>query len=116
MLKLNFNLEFNDLYSLTGLRQLNAAWGEYLRNASEELFARLQNVVSVEVGGKEESELILKLAPYLDDFIAELFNIRNAVSLLSVRHQELSVISRVKRLFIQRVAVKGYVVEDELKI
>lgn len=60
---------------------------------------------------KAESELLLALAPYLDDFIAELFGIEREVLALSARHHELAPLYRVKRLFVQRKAMHKYKAE-----
>ncbi len=55
--------------------------------------------------GKPESELLIALAPHLEDFIAELFGIEAAVSALAARHHELAPLFACKRLFVQRKAM-----------
>ena len=54
---------------------------------------------------KDESELLIALAPHLDDFIARLFGIEAEVQALAARHHELAPLYSVKRLFVQRRAL-----------
>src|SRR5262245_34998959 len=58
--------------------------------------------------GKAESDLIVELAPELEDFIAELFGIADEVRVLRSRHDALTPLYEVKRLFVQRRAAKKY--------
>src|SRR5208282_189922 len=53
------------------------------------------------------SDLLVDLAPHLEDFIGELFGIAAEVRALQARHHELAPLYSVKRLFVQRRAVKG---------
>ena len=66
------------------------------RNAAEPLAA------------KAESELLLALAPHLDDFIGQLFNIEAEVQALSAQHHKLAPLYSIKRLFVQRKAMHKY--------
>src|SRR4051812_34336656 len=54
---------------------------------------------------KQESELLIALAPHLDDFLAWLFGIEAEVAALSARHHELAPLYGVKRNFVQRKAM-----------
>src|SRR5262249_57984684 len=54
-----------------------------------------------------ESSLLVDLAPHLEDFIGELFGIEAEVRALQARHHELAPLYSVKRLFVQRRAVKA---------
>jgi NADPH-dependent glutamate synthase beta subunit-like oxidoreductase/NAD(P)H-flavin reductase len=58
--------------------------------------------------GKAESDLIVELAPELEDFIGELFGITDEVRSLRLRHDALAPLYEVKRLFVQRRAAKKY--------
>src|SRR5208282_3002835 len=58
------------------------------------------------------SDLLVDLAPHLEDFIGELFGIAADVRALQARHHELAPLYSVKRLFVQRRAVKGVKEED----
>ena len=55
---------------------------------------------------KAESDLLVDLAPHLEDFVGELFGIAAEVRALQARHDELAPLYSVKRLFVQRRAVK----------
>jgi NADPH-dependent glutamate synthase beta subunit-like oxidoreductase/NAD(P)H-flavin reductase len=57
---------------------------------------------------KAESELLLALAPHLDDFIGQLFNIEAEVRALSAQHHKLAPLYSIKRLFVQRKAMHKY--------
>src|SRR4029450_13027204 len=57
------------------------------------------------LAAKAESELLLALAPHLEDFIARLFHIEADVQALAARHHALSPLYTVKRLFVQRKAM-----------
>ena len=64
----------------------------------------------------EESNLLVDLAPHLEDFIGELFGIDAEVRALQARHHELAPLYSVKRLFVQRRAVKGVKEADAVAI
>src|SRR5919205_1205599 len=52
------------------------------------------------------SDLLVDLAPHLEDLIGELFGIAAEIRELQARHDELAPLFSVKRLFVQRRAVK----------
>src|SRR5262245_15488801 len=60
------------------------------------------------VADKAESDLIVELAPELEDFVAELFGISDEVRALRSRHNALAPLYEAKRLFVQRRAAKKY--------
>ena len=64
----------------------------------------------------DESNLLVDLAPHLEDFIGELFGIAAEVRALQARHHELAPLYSVKRLFVQRRAVKGVKEADAVAI
>ncbi len=57
---------------------------------------------------KEEGELIVALGPHLEDFVAALFGIEDAIDALAERTHALDPIHKCKRLFVQRQAIKKY--------
>ena len=59
------------------------------------------------LGHAAESDLLVDLAPHVEDFLGELFGIAAEVRALQARHHELAPLYSVKRLFVQRRAVKG---------
>src|SRR5262245_63029470 len=109
-LTLGFGLRFEELYSRDGLVRLDACFVDMLKARNGDLHRRLMAARAApdEVAGKTESDLIVELAPELDDFIAELFGIADEVRALRSRHDALAPLYEVKRLFVQRRAAKKY--------
>ena len=56
---------------------------------------------------KAESHLITSLGPILDDFVAELFGIQDALDEVVAQTKHLDPVHSCKRLFVQRQAVKN---------
>src|SRR5471030_1702751 len=108
-LALQHGLEFEDQYRRDGLIRLDAAFIRHLREADvglhNQLLAARRDPSAVEP--KTESELVVALAPHLEDFIGGLFGISAEVRALQGRHDALAPLYSVKRLFVQRRAVKG---------
>ena len=109
-LSLPTGFSFADLHAREGLLRIDRRFLEGLALADAELHERLlaARAGAVPLTAKAESELLLALAPHLDDFIAQFFGIEAEVSALSARHQELAPLYRVKRLFVQRKAMHKY--------
>ena len=57
-------------------------------------------------------ELLIALAPHLEDFVAGLFQIRAEVRALAARHHELAPLYACKRLFVQRRAQRAHKPEE----
>ena len=76
-LSLSFGFGFEDLYQRAGLKRLDEVFCRHLAEAAPELAERLtaarQDPRALAV--KQESELMLEVAPHLEDFIGELFGI-----------------------------------------
>ena len=109
-LTLGFDLRFADLYGRDGLVRLDGQFVDFLKAQSPELHNRLMTARAApeQLEGKPESDLIVELAPVLEEFIAELFGIAPEVEALRSRHQALAPLYSVKRLFVQRRAAKKY--------
>ena len=109
-LTLGFDLRFEDLYRRDGLVRLDRCFVEALAARDADLHNRLMAARAApdQVAGKAESDLIVELAPALEDFIAELFGIASEARVLEARHQALAPLYTVKRLFVQRRAAKKY--------
>ena len=118
MLKLLHGLSFADLYRREGLLRLDAAFVRTLESADPELSKRVvaARAAGNELAPKSESELLLALAPHLEDFIAALFGIEKEMAQLAGRHTELAPIYSCKRLFVQRKALHKYKLEEALKL
>src|SRR6266850_2316129 len=100
------------------LVRLDRAFVAHLADADTELHARLMAARS-DPGAIEhqvESDLVVDLAPHLEDFTGELFGIEAETRALQARHDELAPLYSVKRLFVQRRAVKGVKEADAVAI
>ncbi|MBX6368121.1 MAG: FAD-dependent oxidoreductase, partial [Rhodospirillales bacterium] len=108
-LALRYGLAFEDLYNREGLVRLDAAFISHLRETEPELHNRLVSAraAPATLDRKAESELLVELAPHVEDFIGSLFGIEAELRALQARHHELAPLYSVKRLFVQRRAVKG---------
>jgi NADPH-dependent glutamate synthase beta subunit-like oxidoreductase/NAD(P)H-flavin reductase len=107
-LVLGFGLDFEALYSRDGLARLDARFLEFLRARNVALHDSLVAARAAPAAAvtKAESELLVDLAPQLDDFLAELFGIRAEVDARRARDRALAPVYSVKRLFVQRRAAK----------
>jgi len=105
---LDFGISFPELYTRAGLERVDQAFLDALGQADAGLRDRLTaaRAEPAALPPKDESELIVALAPHLDDFLAGLFGIRAAATALQERHHALAPLYRAKRLFVQRRAVK----------
>jgi NADPH-dependent glutamate synthase beta subunit-like oxidoreductase/NAD(P)H-flavin reductase len=104
---LDFGFSFSDLYSRAGLARVDAAFLEYLGKSDAAL---AENLIAARaqpdaLAKKAESELLIAVAPHLEDFTAALFGISAEVQALSARHTELAPLYTIKRLFVQRRAM-----------
>jgi NADPH-dependent glutamate synthase beta subunit-like oxidoreductase/NAD(P)H-flavin reductase len=108
-LALKHGLGFADLHHRDGLVALDAAFIAHLAAGEVALHDRLVTARRdpVALAAKDESDLLVDLAPHLEDFLGELFGIGAAVRKLQARHDALAPLYTVKRLFVQRRAVKG---------
>ena len=103
-LKLAFGFEFRDLYDTAGLNRLDAAFLDYLQpELRERLTSGRTNPASL--ARKDESQLIIDVAPHLEDFIGHLFGITHNLNVLRDHHTDLAPIYTVKRRFVQRKAI-----------
>jgi len=103
-LSLKFGLTLDDLYRRDGLARLDATFLEALRESSPGLHDRLSAARRdpTALAPRPASALIVELAPYLEDFIGELFGIGAELRGLQARHAELAPLHAVKRRFVQR--------------
>jgi NADPH-dependent glutamate synthase beta subunit-like oxidoreductase/NAD(P)H-flavin reductase len=108
-LALKHGLQFPDLYRRDGLIELDAAFIAHLTATDVALHNRLVTARRdpAALDRKAESDLLTELAAHLEDFVGELFGITKEVRALQARHDALAPLYSVKRLFVQRRAVKG---------
>ena len=107
MLKLAHDLEFTDLHRRAGLERVDAAFLAHVAAVDAPLHAALLGARAhpEALAPKAESELLIALAPHLEDFTARLFGIEAEAAQLAAAHHELAPVFSVKRLFVQRVAL-----------
>ncbi|MEI9814478.1 MAG: hypothetical protein WDO18_18350 [Acidobacteriota bacterium] len=103
-LKLAFGLTFEDLYTREGIVRLDSAFLHHLQDADASLRAKVGEVRAnpASLERKPASELIIQLAPHVEDFIGELFGIEDELAALSKRHNDLAPLYALKRKFVQR--------------
>ena len=103
-------MTFEALYSREGLLRLDHAFVTALKERDASLHDRLAQARGDPgaLAPKQESALLLDLAPHLDHFISRLFGIEAEVSALRERHLELAPLYQVKRQFVQRKAMHRY--------
>src|SRR5437899_10961587 len=104
-MQLGFGITFPDLYERSGLLKLDAAFLAFLRDADRAAAERLSAARANPPSGLAESQLLIALAPHVEDFIARLFGIEREARALAERHNELAPLYSVKRQFVQRRAL-----------
>src|SRR5215510_12157027 len=109
---LGFGIQFGDLYDRAGLLRVDVAFREFLAGADAALAERLAAARSRPPATKEESDLLIALAPHVEDFLAKLFGIEAEARALAARHNELAPLWAVKRQFVQRRALHKVKPED----
>lgn len=107
-LTLGFAVSFADLYTPEGLAALDARFLEGLKAEDPPRAAQLEaaRTAPESLSKKEESALLLALAPALEDFLVRLFGIGPAVQELVAAQTDLAPLYTCKRTFIQRQVAK----------
>jgi NADPH-dependent glutamate synthase beta subunit-like oxidoreductase/NAD(P)H-flavin reductase len=115
---LGFGFVFTDLYQRDGLLRLDAKFLEDLKATDASLHDRLvaARSNSENVTRQEHSNLMVEVAPHLEDFIGELFDITGEIRALQERHHTLAPIYAFKRKFVQKRAVSGVTKEQAAAI
>ncbi|HYL25533.1 MAG TPA: FAD-dependent oxidoreductase, partial [Burkholderiales bacterium] len=104
-MQLGFGITFPDLYERDGLIKVDAAFLAFLGEADRAAADRLSAARAHPPAGLAESQLLIALAPHVEDFIARLFGIEREARALAQRHNELAPLYSVKRQFVQRRAL-----------
>ncbi|HKE39124.1 MAG TPA: FAD-dependent oxidoreductase [Casimicrobiaceae bacterium] len=110
MLKLGLGLSFGDLYSIAGLAHVDAGFVAQLGEADPSLLARLQAARRQpdSLGRAGESDLLMAIAPFVEDFVGRLFAIESEVAALQEAQHELAPLFACKRQVVQRKALNRY--------
>src|SRR5258708_30697583 len=108
-LTLKYDLGFAELYERDGLIRLDRAFVASLAEIDVALHGRLMagRADPAALDRKAESDLLVELAPHVEDFLGQLFGIAPDIRALQARHEELAPLYSVKRLFVQRRPVKA---------
>ncbi|TWT02826.1 FAD-dependent oxidoreductase [Reyranella sp. CPCC 100927] len=108
-LSLQHGLAFEDLYRRDGLARLDAAFVAGLAAANVELHNRFVTARAHPdaLAAKDESTLLIDLAPHVEDFVAGLFGVSAEAGALRARHDRLMPAYDCKRLFVQRHAARA---------
>src|SRR3954467_14430106 len=109
-LRLAHALRFEDLYEPAGLAAIDRHFLAALQAGDEGLAGRLlaARADPSALDQKAESQLILDLAGHVEDFVGTLFGIESELKELQARHNDLAPLFTVKRLFVQRRALKAH--------
>jgi len=109
-----FGLSFEDLYKQEGLARLDQTFLGHLHSADPSLGQRLVDARSNPSAPtrKQQSDLIVELAPHVEDFIGELFGISGDLRALQAKHHSLAPIYALKRRFVQKKAISGVTKEQ----
>ena len=113
-LKLAHGFGFADLYSRDGLTRLDGLFVDALTTADAALANRLlaARAAPDSLADKDESELLIAVAPHLESFIGKLFGVEDAIRALAAQADALAPLYEAKRLFVQRVAAKKFKPEE----
>ena len=117
-LALRFGLSFEDLYQQEGLARLDEIFLEQLQSANPSLGQRLLDARAnpSSLARKQQSDLIVEVAPHVEDFIGELFGISADLRALQAKHHSLAPIYALKRRFVQKKAISGVTKEQASSI
>ena len=105
-----FKLTFSDLYQRDGLLKINQYFLEFLADYDKSL--HLQYLKSQSnpkaLNKKDESDLLIKVAEVLENFLVLFFGINSANFDLQTKHQDLANLYIAKRIFVQRRVSKNF--------
>ena len=101
-------LGFDDLYSRNGAEVIDRLFQEHVAEVDSDLCVRMvaarANPDGLEPG--DEPDLLLAIAPHVDDFIGTLFGITAEIQSCAAEHHAMAPVFACRRLFVQRVALK----------
>jgi NADPH-dependent glutamate synthase beta subunit-like oxidoreductase/NAD(P)H-flavin reductase len=111
---LRHGITFADLYSVAGAAHIDARFVAHLAAADAVLAARFAaaRAAPASLDRRAESQLLIDVAPHVEDFLAGLFGIESEVRALEARHHELAPLFVVKRQFVQRKAMNTHKAEQ----
>jgi NADPH-dependent glutamate synthase beta subunit-like oxidoreductase/NAD(P)H-flavin reductase len=108
-LSLGFGTSFESLYARQGLVELDTVFRKELASADAVLAASYEKAREAPgtLDAKAEASLLMAIAPHLESFLVRLFAIEDEIADLHARQASLEALFEVKRLFVQRRALKS---------
>lgn len=109
-LSLSHGLAFEDLYCRDKLARLDAIFVARLEAVAPPLARRLADgrADPAGLGARQRSDLLVELAPVLEDFLGELFGVAGELAAQRGEHERLAPIAACKRDFIRRRAARAF--------
>ena len=109
-LTLAHGVSFADLHDRDGIARIDMLFLAALGDSDPGLRDRLlaARATPDDVGRKAQSQLLVDVAPHLDDFLATLFGIEAQVRELAAGHSHMAPIHHCKRQLVQRRAARKY--------
>ena len=101
-MRLLFDIKFHDLYTHEGLKKLHLQFLQYLKDVNNPLYSYLQEINAQSLN----STTILQLAPVIQSFIIDLFDISYNTDQTKDAFYTSLLIQKCNRSFIQRVIAK----------
>src|SRR5437667_9234862 len=116
--ELGLGFVFEELYRREGLARLDQVFLSRLAFVDPGVHQRLIDARSnpKRLSSKEASDLIIEIAPYVEDFIGELFGVAKEIQTLQARHNQLAPLLAFKRKFVQKRAISGVTKEQASSI
>src|SRR3990167_7216563 len=101
-------ISFESLFTAHGLKKLDESFLSYLRKADELLYGQLLNYRNEgEFSPEQVSELIIAIGPLLEAYLAELFDIEEAVGQLQAATLHHDPVFAFKKYFVLREAKRA---------
>jgi len=116
VLNLKWGFSFEDLYARDGLVRLDSVFLAHLASVDAALLERLNAARLAGLTRKLQSELMIDLAPHVEDFLGDLFGIGAEVRALQARHNAFEPLLALKRKFVHKKAISGVSAEQAAAI
>jgi NADPH-dependent glutamate synthase beta subunit-like oxidoreductase/NAD(P)H-flavin reductase len=109
-----FDLKFDEFYSYEGLIKIDCYFLTYLKNDHKDVYHQLIDARKnyEHFSQLEISQFIISLAPFLEVFLAEIFEVKNELEEQIQKAGNLFPLIEIKRQFIQRHVAKKYKLDD----
>jgi NADPH-dependent glutamate synthase beta subunit-like oxidoreductase/NAD(P)H-flavin reductase len=102
----DFNLDFQDLYTVDGLEKIHQKFLDFLQENSPAHFLEYQ------IHNAENSQYLIEIAKILEIFLVDLFSIHEKNSELRTQYLKYKKVCETRRGYIQRHVAKKYSVQD----